>query len=296
MPLFPGHGGCARAGPERFTPPLSARRRRTNFSMCSISRALISSARQSEPLVIGVPDPDLPAARERAWQPNLVVRSRLPVLTGTFRKQGIFATWAVMDTASFLQGVVGGVQALRGAILRPNICFLTSPKDASREADVRSIISKSREWQVGVLLFARHPTASLGLEKSINLWVADRSPDWQITMELGSLDLCVLVAYLLKRNWEAELNLITVVRDANEIPTAREFLSRLAELARLPKDTRLTVQSGDLADQLSRAPQADLNIFGMPDDVDFNLLRRMVDETRASCVFLLESGEESALA
>ncbi len=278
---------------------------------------------------------DLPAARERAWQPNLVVpvesarelrgsfrfiyslarprgsikilgmatsgevdrlRSRLPVLTGTFRKQGIFASWAVLDTANFMQGVVGGVQALRGAILRPNICFLTLPKDASREADVRGIISGSRDWQVGVMLFGRHPTASLGLEKSINLWVADKSPAWQITMELGNLDLCILVAYLLKRNWEADLNLITVVQDDGEMLNGRQFLSRLVELARLPKDSRLTVYRGDFAGQLSRAPQADLNIFGMPDEVDFNLLRRMVSETRASCVFLRESGEESALA
>lgn len=278
---------------------------------------------------------DLPAARERAWQPNLVVpvesarelrgsfrfiyslarprgsikilgmatsgevdrlRSRLPVLTGTFRKQGIFASWAVLDTANFMQGVVGGVQALRGAILRPNICFLTLPKDASREADVRGIISGSRDWQVGVMLFGRHPTASLGLEKSINLWVADKSPAWQITMELGNLDLCILVAYLLKRNWEADLNLITVVQDDGEMLNGRQFLSRLVELARLPRDSRLTVYRGDFADQLSRAPQADLNIFGMPDEVDFNLLRRMVSETRASCVFLRESGEESALA
>jgi diadenosine tetraphosphatase ApaH/serine/threonine PP2A family protein phosphatase len=70
----------------------------------------------------------------------------------------------------------------------------------------------------------------------------------------------------------------------------------LVELARIPKDARVTVHCGDFADQLSRAPQADLNIFGMPDEVDFNLLRRMVDETRASCVFSLASGEESALA
>lgn len=278
---------------------------------------------------------DLPAARERAWQPNLVVpvefarelrgsfrflysltrpkgsikilgmatsgevdrlRSRLLVLTSTFRRQGIFASWAVMDTASFLQGVVSGVQALRGAILRPNICFLTLPQDASREADVRSIISKSRESQVGVMLFARHPTASLGLEKSINLWVADRSPAWQITMELGNLDLCILVAYLLKRNWEAELNLITVVQDNSEVSNGKEFLSRLVELARIPKDAHLTVYRGELADRLSQAPQADLNIFGMPGEVDFNRLRRMVEETRASCVFLVGSGEESALA
>jgi hypothetical protein len=76
----------------------------------------------------------------------------------------------------------------------------------------------------------------------------------------------------------------------------QEFLIRLVELARIPNDARLTVRRGEFADQLFQAPQADPNSFGMPDEVGFDRLRRMVDETRASCVFLLGSGEESALA
>ena len=93
-----------------------------------------------------------------------------------------------------------------------------------------------------------------------------------------------------------ELNLITVVQDDSEASNGREFLSRLIELARIPNDARLTICRGDFAAQLSQAPQADLNIFGMSDEVDFNQLRRVVDETRASCVFLLASREASALA
>jgi amino acid transporter len=278
---------------------------------------------------------DLPAAHERAWQPNLVVpvesarelrgsfrflyslarpkgsikilgmnssgeasrmEAQLPRLTGTFRKQGVFASWTTMDVPAFAQGVLGGIQALRGAILRPNICFLTLSKASEREADLQEIIAKSRSSQVGVLLFARHPAAGLGLEKSINLWVSDRSPDWPITMDLGNLDICLLIAYLLKRNWDAELTMITVVEQAEQLANAEAFLGRLAELARLPKGTKRTALVGTFQDSLSTVPPADLNVIGMPGEVNLDDIRRTVDLSRASCAFVLASGQESALA
>lgn len=171
------------------------------------------------------------------------------------------------------------------------------PRDAQREADLQLIISKARENRLGVLLFAVHPAAGLGLEKSVNLWVTDRSPDWPLKMELGDLDLCILMAYLLKRNWAgATLTLITVVSDAGQSSEAKDFLSRLVELARLPKDTRIHVANGEFRTYLSQAPQADLNVFGLPPEVDFAFIRSTLDETGASCAFLLASGEESALA
>ena len=279
---------------------------------------------------------NLPAARERTWQPNLVVpvetpyelrgsfrfiysiarpkgsikilglttagatgllNSRLPFLTETFRRQKVFTTCAIMDASSYGTGVVSGMQALHGAYLRPNTIFLTLPQNSQREADLKLIISKAREHQVGVLLFAVHPAAGLGLEKSINLWVTDRSPEWRIQMELGNLDLCILTAYLLKRNWGAQLNLITTISDAGQVEKAKDFLVRLTELARIPSaGTSLHVFQDAFPDCVSRAPQADLNIFGVPNEVEFSFFRSMVEESRASCAFLLASGEESALA
>lgn len=278
---------------------------------------------------------NLPSARERTWQPNLVVpvetpyelrgsfrflysiarpkgsikilgmttggarellAKRLPVLTNTFRRQKVFTTWAIMEASSFGEGVTGGIQALRSDYLRPNTVFLTLPRDPQREEDLRLILNKARDSHLGVLLFAAHPSAGLGLEKSINLWIHERSPDWPIRMQLGNLDMCLLVAYLLRRNWGAQLNLITVVPDAGQTADAQNFLVRLAELSRLPRGVEFHVAHGKFPDCVPHAPQADLNIFGLPDELDFDKLRRLVEEARASCAFLLGSGEESALA
>jgi solute carrier family 12 (sodium/potassium/chloride transporter), member 2 len=277
----------------------------------------------------------LPAARERTWQPNLLVpvetprelrgsfrllysiarpkgtikilgltklgeqerlRSRLPVLTDVFRKQGVFASYALMDSSDFGAGVTGGMQALRGAILRPNLVFLTMPKDAAREADLRSIIGRARGNGVGVVLFAMHQAAGLGLEKSINLWIHERSPGWEMRMEMGNLDTCVLLAYLLQRNWDAKLTLITIAPAEADVTAARDFLRRLVELTRLPARSELYVDTGNFRDRLASAPEADLQIFGMPGELHFDEAQRFVDEARSSCMFLLASGEESAMA
>ncbi len=278
---------------------------------------------------------DLPASPERSWKPNLLIpvedprelrgtfrfihsitypkgsvklmglatgseenplSDRLSRLTQAFREEGVFASWSVVDAGRFGPGVVAGMQALGSAFFRPNIIFLTMPDSSEREADLQLVISRARENRIGVMLFAEHPKAKLGRQRVINLWVRDQSPDWRLSMHLSNLDLAILTAYKLKRNWKAQLNLITVVRDPDQMANAEEYLSRIVDLARIPGDADVYVVNRDFNSYVPDAPPADLNVFGLPDEPDFNFICRMVDETRASCVFVRDSGEESALA
>ena len=43
-------------------------------------------------------------------------------------------------------------------------------------------------------------------------------------------------------------------------------------------------------------PLADLNIFGLQQQVDLAFIRRLVEATDASCIFVRDSGDESAMA
>jgi hypothetical protein len=47
---------------------------------------------------------------------------------------------------------------------------------------------------------------------------------------------------------------------------------------------------------LHTAPQADLNIFGLQPAPDFDTIRSLVDTTDSTCMFVRDSGRESALA
>jgi hypothetical protein len=231
--------------------------------------------------------------------PTNGLRDRLPQLTQAFRERGVFATSAVVATGGrgddFADSVITGTQVLRGAFFRPNIVFLTLPTTAEREAEHRRVIAEASAQNLGVLLYAPHPVAGLGQRRSINVWIRDRSPDWQLSWDIGNLDLSILTAYKLKRNWDATFRLITVIEDEREIEKAREFMVRLTDLARIP-DTDVVVAPGRFNDFLPVAPQADLNLFGLVPDPDFSFVRRMVQATNSTCLFVRDSGHESALA
>ncbi|MBI1925736.1 hypothetical protein HYR99_15970 [Candidatus Poribacteria bacterium] len=134
------------------------------------------------------------------------------------------------------------------------------------------------------------------MEKTINLWIDDRSPNWQMSMNLGNIDISILTSYILKRNWKAKLNLITTVSNPEYIAQAEGFMNRLVELSRLPKDTKIDVVNNNFDSFLNETPHGDLNIFSLSDEINFENIRKIVSQLRASCIFTVDSGLENVLA
>ncbi|MEL7360707.1 MAG: amino acid permease [Bacteroidota bacterium] len=224
---------------------------------------------------------------------------RLPTLSAAFRRQGVYATWTTLETDDFAAGVSASLQALRGTFFRPNILFLrlpdlALPDHAAREQAYARLTVEARRQRVGTVLYAPHLRAGLGQRQYVNVWIHDRSPDWRLSMDIGNLDLSLLLAYKLKRNWDGLIRLITVV-DAAEAERARHFLDRLIDLARLP-DATPVVGTGTFRDFVQTAPHADLNLLGLMPDPDFDVMRGMVTTLGASCLFVRDSGDENALA
>jgi hypothetical protein len=277
---------------------------------------------------------ELPPKQERAWKPNLLVPvedpqqirgafdllaslarpkgtlklfglrrgdadggldARLEDMAHGFREAGVFTGWTAVEAAAFGDGVVAAMQSLRGAFFRPNILFLGLPDAGPREGEIRRVIGKAEELGVGTLLHAPHPAAGLGRRRWLNVWIRDRSPDWRISWDVGNLDLSILAAYKLARNWDARLRLVMVVEDPGEQDAARHFLEDLTSLARIP-DADLVVGAGDFGRWVGRAPQADVSVFGLVRDPDFALMRALVEETGSTCLFVRDSGQESVLA
>ncbi len=277
---------------------------------------------------------DLPSMQERAWKPNLMIPvedpndlrgsfeiihsitapkgsvkilalheetaegnlgERVAPLTWAFRDRGVFASWSEIEFHGFTDGVTVAMQTLRGAFFSPNILFLRMPSSERRERDYPEIILEADRQRLGSLLYAPHPRAGLGQRHFINVWIRDRSPDWELSWDIGNLDLSILTAYQIRRNWDARLRLITVVEDPSEEEEARAFMDQLVDLGRLPA-AAVIVSAGPFDDFLPVAPVADLNIFGLSPDPDFAFVRRMVSETASTCLFVRDSGLENALA
>ncbi|MGB5190093.1 amino acid permease [Robiginitalea sp.] len=221
--------------------------------------------------------------------------NELEAISEAFREKGVFSSSAVIHTDEFAKGINYGSQALQGAFFRPNIVFLNLQDHDDYETELRPVIKESIRLEIGVLLYFLHPVALLGQRNTINVWVSDRKTQWDLGWDIGNLDLSILVAYKLKMNWQARIRLITVINDPQEAEKARDFLSLLINLARLP-ETLTEVIVGDFNTVITRAPAADLNIFGMDDDLKFNFVKEMSAKTKSTCLFVKDSGHESILA
>lgn len=276
---------------------------------------------------------ELPSRQERAWKPNLLVPvedvrelrgsfevvcdlvrprgtvklfgmatgrdealgSRVADLTRAFKERGVFTDATILETDNVADGVITGMQALKGTFFRPNVLFLTLPEGAEERRAAGRMLTEAKSVGLGAAVYAPHRAAALGRRRHINVWIRDRSPDWRISWDIGNLDLSLLGAYQLARNWDARLRILMVVEDPADEEQARSFLEDLKRLARLP-DAETFVDTGVFGDYVARAPQADVSVFGLVERPDFDELARLVDRSRSTCLFVRDSGQESVLA
>lgn len=159
---------------------------------------------------------------------------------------------------------------------------------------------QERAWKVNLLVPVEDPSAVRG---SFALLRDLTWPKGSVRLlGLGSpdgdrlnLDLPLLLGYKLLRNWDATMRLICVLDDRENVEEARRFLTAVLDLARIPR-TRVMVLAEDYDTYVPQAPQADVNIFGLGRAPDFAFMRRMVRDTRSTCLFARDSGQESVLA
>lgn len=157
------------------------------------------------------------------------------------------------------------------------------------------MIEKAERRAMGIGLFHDEPVARLGSRSSVNVWITDQSPDWEISFDLGNVDLALLMAYKLHKQWKARVRVVTAIEKAEHVESAREFLENVLELARLP-EFEIVIEQCSFETALERAPQADIEFFGLSRDLDFEFMHHMVDARRSACLFVNDSGEENILA
>ena len=180
-----------------------------------------------------------------------------------FANEGIFARVALVETREFHHTLQTTMEVFRSAFFRPNILF-QSVTSGSDQEKLQHLLDHAAENELGVILYMDNPLTALGREQILNVWLREQSPSWEIGLELSNLDLALLLAYQLARNWNAaQINLITVVQDEAERANGEAFLAKLIDLGRMPRQTHAVVGVGTLDDFLPNAPQADLNILGL---------------------------------
>ena len=228
---------------------------------------------------------------------NSDLKTELPRITESLREEDVFAYSTLIEKTDFGRNLLTSMSTMGAAFLSPNILFLSIPEagDEKREEELKMIIAHAKEHKLGVILFAAHQKSGLGRKRRINIWVRDQSPNWDVLQGMSNVDLALLLAYQIERNWEGKINLLTAVRNPENIPAAEQYLKNLIEMARLP-ESQVQAFDGGFAEHIRQAPHADLSIFGLPDELDFDFFRKAVEDTESTCIFVRDSGDENALA
>jgi hypothetical protein len=198
----------------------------------------------------------------------------------------ILVNSTVIEDHNFLHGVKLVIQTLRGGAFRPNTLFLTLGNNPKKDENISFLVKTASDNELGVLILKQHSRMAFGMQKDINIWLRDKSPNWH---------LAILIALQLQLNWEGKINLVTVAGDQTEEIKLKEFLNRLGNQTRLPSLTEFHVIRGSFYEALENAPRADINIFGLSEVLNFEVMRQTSEVSKSSCLFVKDSGKESAL-
>jgi len=207
-------------------------------------------------------------------------------LVQPLKDEGILAVATLLEANHFLEGISIVTQALRGMPLPPNVMFLSMSNDPEKSEGLEELISIAVREQMGIIVLKRHAEKVFGDRKTINLWLRGGSPN---------RNLALLTALQLERNWNGHLRLIRVVSDTTEKKKAETGLRQISQRGRLPLDVDQIVLVGSFLDLLPQSPEADIHIFGMPDELNVDHLRELSETVDAACLFIKDSGQESAL-
>lgn len=225
---------------------------------------------------------------------------RIRELSRSFHRTGVMSTWSVVDSTGYVDGVVTGLQALRSAFFRPNVLFLPLPSDLDKYEQIRAVVSEAERLKVGIMLTGLHPKAGLGRSAVVNLWMSPMRPGQDIETYLheSNLNLGILTALRMHRAWRGQLNLITLSATPELASEARRRVDWVRDLCRVPDEAETVVVVGGFDDDhvLSSVPQGDLQVIGFSHGSAIEFVQRTVDRMQSSCLFVRDSGQESALS
>ena len=201
-------------------------------------------------------------------------------------EQNVLVNSTVIEDQEFLHGAKLVIQTLKGGTLRPNTLFLTLGEDKQNDKVINHLVIHAVKHKLGVIILHQNRRVAFGMQKDVNLWLRDKSPNWNLAM---------LIALQLQLNWRGKLNLITVTPNEKDIRRLHRFLERLGDQVRLPSMAEYHVLAGNFPGILETAPKADINIFGLGDKLSFDFIRSATIGTKSSCIYIGDSGQESAL-
>jgi amino acid transporter len=201
--------------------------------------------------------------------------------------EDILVNSTIIEDTNFIHGAKIVIQTLRGGAFRPNTLFLTLGNDKRKDKNISELALIATKNDLSILILRRHPRVSFGMQKDINIWLRDKSPNWHLT---------VLIALQIQMNWEGKINLVTVAEEEGSEARLNVFLNKLSNQTRLPAMSEFFVLKGHFKEAMAQAPRADINIMGVGgNNLPFEMMREAAEITKSSCLFVKDNGNVSAI-
>lgn len=210
-------------------------------------------------------------------------RKEIKAVLTPIKGENIFVQETIIVGSDFESVLFPALQCMKSSFLSPNIVFFTISDDDERRRKLFSMVDSMKGLKLSYCFLWLHPKYGMGIERKINIWLRDQSPN---------NDLTVLCALQLSRNMGAELNLCRVIKNNEEKKEIVRSMITFIEDARLPANTKVRVYSGEFIEHFVES-NADLSIIGMP--LNRSVVNEMVEVSPSSILFVSSSGFENAL-
>jgi amino acid transporter len=211
-----------------------------------------------------------------------------------YKESGISVTYAFVENSELNTTINISMQSLNAAFFKPNIIFVSVDTGNVDLKFYDKLISDVKKNNFGMIIYIPFSTASLAIEKNINLWLTDIPANWKETFNIGNNDLSTLLSLLICKNWKGEIDAHVVNNNSNS-PFSQQDIEDIRTMVRFPNKTNISVNQGSLISNVKNYRNADVNIFSVDSDMVTANMVNLVNESRISGIFCVDSNMENVL-
>ncbi|WJJ97623.1 amino acid permease [Algibacter luteus] len=211
-----------------------------------------------------------------------------------YKESGISVSYAFVENRELNTTINISMQSLNAAFFKPNVIFASVDTGNADLDFYDKLITDVKKNNFGMILYIPFSTASLAIEKNINLWLTNIPTNWRETFNIGNNDLSTLLSLLICKNWKGEIDVI-IVDDTQNTQFTETDIEDIKTMIRFPNKTTISVKNGNLLDNVKKYRNADVNIFSVDTDMTTADMISIVYESRISGIFCVDSNLENVL-
>ncbi len=211
-----------------------------------------------------------------------------------FKESELSVSYTTIDNTDFNTTVNVSMQSLNAAFFKPNIIFASIDTTTSNLNYYNNLLFDAKKNNFGLIMYIPFSTASLAIEKSINLWITNVPANWKESFNINNNDLSTLISLLICRNWKGSIE-VHILHNNKQFEFTETDIEDLHTMVRFPKNTTIAVKQGELLTNVVRERNTDVNIFSIEEGMTVENMVEIVNQSRISAIFCADSDFENVL-